>query len=174
MVTNTLDRPQTRFDSFEIKTELAIHDHIYEDLSYPQDAHSIGIALERILLADFSAMNSSRKSYSFILTVNERSFLLSPKIFLGPTEVQSGSTKISSSIVVVITVSLYQGIAAYPDFKEGFALLKNDMVAFVSKLYENSTSPDREAPREFSVDLYFRDERDLLEEIRKEVNGKLR
>lgn len=178
MTTKTLSKPQTRFDSFKFETEVAVHDHTYESLSYPKDAHSIGIALERILICDFSELNTprDRRRYLSLVKVNELSFLLSLKIKMGPTEVSSGSVKLSSSIVIVVGVSLYQGIAAYPDFKAGFDLLREDVTNLVLRTYENSqeepNDPEQQ-PRDFSIDLYFREERDLAEEIKRSIRRQL-
>lgn len=175
MTVETIDRPRTKFDSFEIETELAILRHTYENLSYPQDAHSIGVALERLLLVDFSPILRPNKPgfYTSIFRIGDKQFVIFPKVKLGSTEIESGSAKLSSSLLVVLAVSLYQGVATYPDFKNGMTLLSKDLVALIEHLYEVGSDEDEPKKREFSVDLFFREEKDLIDEVTKKIRSQL-
>ncbi len=99
-------------------------------------------------------------------------------------EVTDGSVKAYFRIVVALSVGIYSGIATYPEFKEGFEQLSNDIEQLVrfdlapffqKHIFKHGVSEtDSEPSKEMKVhvDLYKREE--WCEQIEEEIRDYLK
>ena len=154
---------------FEVKVEVAQSTQNFEALNYPQSSALIGAAVQQHLCFDFREYSHGTftgidRINRSIIVVDDIAFLTKWSLTLGQTNLKPGSTKISSSILLVLAVSAYNGIASYPDFKRGLAELFED-IDDISKAYSVEFSiPVRDGPNEYQpdIELFMRDEEDII------------
>lgn len=168
------DRGGRYGEPFEIKVHIGYRVTLYEAISYPKDVHYISMAVARALACDFREYGHGLTSgidvlNRFVVYVEDIKYLLTQSIVLEDLRVSQGSTKIQTTVVAALLVSGYNGIASYPDFKKGFSELIEDLED-ISSFYDRLDFPS--IPKEntnIESELFFRNEDDILEEIRKKI-----
>lgn len=163
---------------FEIKVQVAESLQVFEYLHYPKSPGLIGAAIQQHLCFDFREYSHGTftgidRLTRSIIEVDDQNYLTRWRITLGRTTLESGSTKITSSVLLVLTVSVYNGIATYPDFKIGLSELFEDL-RDISKAYSTAISiPVRDGEQKYQpdVELFYRDEKDIIEDTKTKIRA---
>ena len=138
--------------SFELN--IGSVEHYYEDLTYT-------IRIDQVVKRFFGfQMYDLRKSfpkyltrYHFVIKHNEQTYLLEWRLSWGICLLEPGSTRITAAIILAGVAGLYDGVAKYPDFRDGFQLLIEDLRVAIEKHYkEEGTYDQRDLP---PVDISF-------------------
>ena len=174
----TAAAPQKNERPFEIKVQVAESFQNFEDLHYPSSSGLIGAAVQQHLCFDFreysyGTFTGIDRLTRYIIEVDGRNYLTRWRITLGHTNLESGSTRITSSVLLVLTVSVYNGIAAYPDFKTGLSELFEDL-GDIAEAYSTKISiPVRDGDHKYQpdVELFYRDEKDIIEDTKNKIKA---
>lgn len=82
-------------------------------------------------------------------------------------ELEDGSVIAKAKILGAAVITSYGLVASYPSFKEAVPVLRSDLEAAFAYVLENIDSPPPEIPMPHEIELFMRDEDDILAQIEK-------
>lgn len=106
----------------------------------------------------------SNRHFEYSFYYDDRAVVISDLAF-ELEEIVSGSVIAKAKVIGGFVLATYGAAAAYPSFKEAVPVIVKDLTSAIDLVIENAPTQEEDLPPPERVDLFFKDEEDIGEQI---------